>query len=227
MSVVLDIIVLAIILVTVFLSAKRGFVRVLIELVGFVAAVFISFTISTPLADMTYDKIIEPPIVASVGDVTGDSVEETVNSVWDALPGFVQNSAERFGITTESLNESISSNIGNGAESAVKNASQELIKPLVTKPIALIYIVISVIIMLFVVKILAKVVNKMFSFSLVGTANRVLGGIVGIPKGIIMAMVFCLVISLIVSFTTNGFLIFTDEAMEKSWFFSHLSVNLL
>ena len=36
MSVVLDIIVLAIILVTVFLSAKRGFVRVLIELVGFV-----------------------------------------------------------------------------------------------------------------------------------------------------------------------------------------------
>ena len=74
MSVVLDIIVLAIILVTVFLSAKRGFVRVLIELVGFVAAVFISFTISTPLADMTYDKIIEPPIVASVGDVTGDSV---------------------------------------------------------------------------------------------------------------------------------------------------------
>ena len=67
----------------------------------------------------------------------------------------------------------------------------------------------------------------MFSFSLVGTANRVLGGIVGIPKGIIMAMVFCLVISLIVSFTTNGFLIFTDEAMEKSWFFSHLSVNLL
>ena len=66
MSIVLDLIVLAIILFTVFMSAKRGFVRVALEVVGFIAAVFITFTISTPLVNITYDKIIAPPIVSSV-----------------------------------------------------------------------------------------------------------------------------------------------------------------
>ena len=131
---------------------------------------------------------------------------------------------EKIGISKESINESISGNISGGAQSAVAAASQELIKPVITPVFASIYSVISLIILLVAVKFLAKFVNKLFSFSLVGTANRILGGIVGLPKGIIIAMVFCLIISLIASFTKEGFLIFTDEAMESSWFFSHLSV---
>ena len=66
MNYLLDLIVIAIIAAVALISAKRGFVRVVIELAGFIAAIFISFTISTPLANLTYDKIIEPPIVSSV-----------------------------------------------------------------------------------------------------------------------------------------------------------------
>ncbi len=227
MGIVLDLIVLAIILFTVFMSARRGFVKVLIELVGFIAAVFISFTISTPLANTTYDKIIEPPIVSSVSGVSGESAAQAVDEVWEALPTFVKNNIEKIGISKESINESINGNINGGAQSAVAAASQELIKPVITPVFASIYSVISLIILLVAVKFLAKFVNKLFSFSLVGTANRVLGGIVGLLQGIIIATVFCLVISIIASFTDKGFLIFTDEAMESSWFFSHLSVNLL
>ena len=64
MNFLLDLIVLAIIAAVALISARRGFVRVAIELVGFIAAIFITFTISTPLASLTYDKIIEPPIVS-------------------------------------------------------------------------------------------------------------------------------------------------------------------
>ncbi len=227
MSIILDLIVLAIIIITVLISAKRGFVRTLIELLGFIAAVFISFTISTPLANSTYDKIIEPSIVSTVTsavDTAADnSAAAAVDSFWNEIPGWVKGGIEKAGISKESLDGSITANIGNGVQSAVESASQNVIKPAVTSTLALIYQVISLIILLAIVKPLAKLINKLFSFSVIGTANRVLGGVVGVPKGMIYAVAFCLLITLAVSFTQNGFLIFTGEAMEKSLFFSFVS----
>lgn len=227
MSIILDLIVLAIIVITVLISAKRGFVRTLIELLGFIAAVFISFTISTPLANTTYDKIIEPSIISTVtsaADTAADnSAAAAVDSFWNEMPGWIKGGIEKAGISKESLDGSITANIGNGVQSAVESASQNVIKPAVTSTLALIYQVISLIILLALVKPLARLINKLFSFSVIGTANRVLGGVVGVPKGMIYAVAFCLLITLAVSFTQNGFLIFTGEAMEKSLFFSFVN----
>ena len=227
MSIILDLIVLAIIVITVLISAKRGFVRTAVELVGFIAAVFISFTISTPLANTTYDKIIEPSILSTVtsaaNTVADDSAAAAVDGIWNRMPDWLKIGVERAGISKESLDGSITDNIGNGIQSAAESASQNVIKPAVTITLALVYQVISLIILLVAVKPLARLINKLFSFSIIGTANRVLGGVVGLPKGIIYAIAFCLVITLIVSFTQNGFLIFTGEAMEKSLFFSFVN----
>jgi len=223
MNFLLDLIVLAIIAAVALISARRGFVRVAIELVGFIAAIFITFTISTPLASLTYDKIIEPPIVSSVSKATGDSVTQITDDTWNALPEFIRKYSESAGFSKESIND----NIGSGAESAAKAASQGVVKPIVAKLLAVLYGILIMVILIFLVKILAKFLNGVFSFSIVGKLNRILGGIVGIPKGIIIAMLFCLVISLIVPLTNGGFLIFKTEAMEKSWFFTHFSLNLL
>ena len=227
MSMVLDLIVVLIILAVALISAKRGFVKVAIELAGFIAAVFITLTISTPLASLTYDKIIEPPIVSSVSKATGDSVTQITDDTWNALPEFIRKYSENVGFSKESINKSINENMGNGAVSAAKAASQGVVKPIVAKLLAVLYGILIMVILIFLVKILAKFLNGVFSFSIVGKLNRILGGIVGIPKGIIIAMLFCLVISLIVPLTNGGFLIFKTEAMEKSWFFTHFSLNLL
>ena len=227
MNYLLDLIVLTIIAAVALISARRGFVRVVIESAGFIAAILITLTISTPLASLTYDKIIEPPIVSSVSSAAGESTSQVVDKTWDSLPGFVKNNSEKIGISKEKIDKSIGENIGEGAEAAVKSASQNAVKPVVVRILSLIYSVFILIILLFLVKILAKFINRLFSFSLVGKMNRVLGGILGIPKGIIIAIAFCLIISLAVSFTSGGFLIFTKDAIDNSWFFSHFSVNLL
>ena len=227
MSIIIDLIVLAIIVITVLFSAKRGFVRTLVEFIGFIAAVFITFTISTPLANATYDKIIEPSILSSVTSAVDTAADNSAAAAdegfWNEMPEWIKSSVEKTGISKESLEGSITENIGNGVQSAVATTSQGVIKPAVTSTLALIYQVIFLIVLLAVVKPLAKLINKLFSFSVIGTANRVLGGVVGVPKGIIYAIAFCLLITLIVSFTANGFLIFTNEAMEKSYFFSFVN----
>ena len=123
MNYLLDLIVIAIIAAVALISARRGFVRVVIELAGFIAAILITLTISTPLASLTYDKIIEPPIVSSVSKATGDSVTQITDDTWNALPEFIRKYSENAGFSKESINKSINENMGNGAVSAAKAAS--------------------------------------------------------------------------------------------------------
>lgn len=219
MNLLIDLIVIAIVGLSVLISAKRGFVKVLIEVAGFVAAIIVTFTISTPLADNTYDKIIEPPIVEAAVNAVGESAQ---HEAWNALPEFVTENALKLGVSGEDFTGKITENLASGTEAAVKTASQDVIKPIITKILGLIYSVVILVVLLVVVKFLAKIINKMFSFSVIGKANRVLGGIVGVPKGVIFAILFCMVVSLVVKLY-GGFLIFTTQNIEKTFIFKFLA----
>ena len=221
MSWVIDIIALVIILICVAISAKRGFVKVVVETVGLVAAVIIAFTFSTPLAEVTYDKIIEPPVVKAAVEAVGESAQ---HEAWNALPDFlIDSDSALFGTTVNTFTEKISENIAQGTESAVKTASQEIVRPVAVKLIGLLYSVILILVLLIVVKLLAKLLNGLFSFSVVGSLNRTLGGIIGGVKGIVFAVIFCLIISLIVSFSGKPFLIFSTESISNSIVFKIIS----
>lgn len=222
MNILLDLIILAIIAVTALLSAKRGFVRSAVELVGFLAAVWLAFTVSTPLAEMTYDKFLEPKIVSSVSDEVGTTAESIIDSTWNSLPEFVKNNADSIGLSRDKLSQNISQEITSGSENAVKATSQNAIKPVISHLLGLLYSVIILIVAMILVRLAARLLNKLFSFSIVGKLNRILGGVFGIAKGIIIAILFCMIISLILSFNENGFLIFNKEITDNSYLFSKL-----
>lgn len=222
MGIILDLIVIAIVALFAFLSAKRGFVRTLIEIVGFVIVVLLANAVSGPLADYTYDKTVEPTLVKSVSGVVSESTS-SISINMDSLPGIVKNTIGTDVLTN--FENSISDNLSSGAESAVASASQTIIKPVVSGILSMIYILIISIVLLFVVKILARIINKMFSFSIIGKANSILGGVLGIAKGLVIAFIFCTLVALIVSFTENGFAIFTDTAINESHIFKLLCFN--
>lgn len=223
MSIVLDLIVIAIILIFALISAKKGFVNVVVEVAGIIAAIILTFTISTPLASITYDKIIEPPIINAVSKEAVSNTEDTVQTVWEALPDFITRNAERLNLNSEQLTETVTDDMSGSAQAAVQSASQNMIKPVAVKISGLIYSVILMVVLLIAVKFLARIINRLFSFSIVGKANRTLGGIVGLLKGAVFAIVFCMIISLAVSFTENGFLIFTPENINNSYIFKFLT----
>lgn len=221
MSIVIDLILVAVILFFVLTSARRGFVKVLIETVGFIAAVVVAFTISTPLAELTYDKMIEPPVIEAAVNAVGESAE---HEAWNALPDFmIDNENTFFSTTVNSFTEKITANMSDGVETAVKKASQEVVKPVASKIIGLLYSVILVIVLSIIAKFLAKILNKLFSFSFVGKINRTLGGVVGLVKGSAVAVILCAVVSLILSFTGKPFLIFSEDTINQTYLFKFLT----
>lgn len=217
MSWIIDIIALAIIVLCIIVSAKKGFVKTIVEFVGFIAAIIVAFTVSTPLAGTFYDKMIEPPLIDAVCEQAEDKSVEAVDSTWGELPDFLTESTEKFGLSTELLSDSINENLSEGLASAVETTSENLIRPIFVKLAGLVIGIVLFLVLLIIVKILSTVINKLFSFSIVGKLNRSLGGVIGVLKGLVYALIFCAVISLIVSFSENGFLIFNTESVAQSF----------
>lgn len=215
MSYVLDLILLVIIALAVLISAHKGFVRTIIEVVGFFAAIVIALTVSRPLADATYRTLIEKPMLTAADSTVGD----IAGSVWDALPDFITENAEIFGISKEAVAETVGESAGESASAAAQKASEALVKPAATRLIGGLYACILFIILMIVVQLLARLINKLFSFHLVGKVNRTLGGLLGLIKGLLYAFVFCTLVTLIASLNHGAFLIFTDDTIGGSLLF--------
>jgi len=221
----LDLIVVAIVALFIFISMRKGFVCTLIEMLGFVIAIILANIVSTPLANLTYDKAIEPAIISSVQESQNEGVESASDTALNAMPSFVKNIVGLENATSAFQNE-VSDNINDGTEAAVKIASQNVIKPKITRYISMFYIMILTTVFIFLVGFLAKFVNKLFSFSVVGKVNKILGGVLGCGKGLFIAMVFCTVISLLVSFSNGSFLFFTKSAIDDSLLFNLLCISV-
>ena len=222
MFLLIDSIILLIVVFCVFSSAKKGFVRVLIEVAGFIAIGILTFTISTPLSHATYDKIIGPSFIESATNKTAESTEQKVNDAFETLPDFITDYAKSADITPETVTESINKTTENSVENTIKNVSEEIIKPVACELLSLIYSALLLIILSVVVVFVARAVNKLFSFSFVGKINKFLGGLVGVIKGAAFSAIYVLLIKLALSFFENGFWVFTPQNIEKTYLFKFI-----
>ena len=224
---ILDLIVVSIIVFYVYLSAKRGFVRTVIELIGYFLAIFLATTLSSPVSNFVYDSFISPGIVE---DVTGEtnlttdsSDEDKINQIWNSLPDIVVKNEEKADLSKDTLRDTINkTDSGLPVDSLAKSATDATVKPIILPIIKAIATVLLFIILMFVVKILAKVINKVFNLPLIGKLNRFLGGIIGLLKGVIFATIFVMLIVFFVSVSENGFLFFNYENIDRSIIFKFL-----
>ena len=221
MSIVLDLIIVFIILLFIIMSARKGFVRTLIEVVGFIAAIAVALSISAPVSDFIYEKTVRPAINKSVESTIAEgasTTEEAIDSVLSKFPSFISNS-EFLNNTKENLSQSATDAAINDSVALSNTVSDVFIKPPLIKLFSIFVSIILIIVLLIIVRILAKLINKLFSFSVVGKINKFLGGILGAVKGFGFAIVFCLVIGLVLSFTKDGFFFITQENIDSSYIF--------
>ena len=229
MWILLDLILLAIVLLFVITSAKKGFAKTFIEFVGFILAIYLSTFIGGAVATKVYDSTIEPKIIETVketvGETTSSTVNDTVDLIWEDLPPMLTSSASFFGVDTSEVKESLNTQIAQkvDVELIAKSTAEKVVKPIFITIVKSVVSVILFAVLMFVVKIVAKIVNKIFKLPLVGTINSALGALLGLGKGAIIATVFCAVIGLVVALTENGFWIFTKENIDKTYIFSLLS----
>jgi uncharacterized membrane protein required for colicin V production len=219
MSIILDLAVVAVIIINVILSAKKGFVKTVVEVVGFIIALSLAFSLSTPVAEYTYDSFVGPAVEKSLTESTQNIADTSPNDLFETLPPIITENAKNFGISTESILGEISGSVKENSTEAVQTISQDIVRPITVKIISMVATLLIFLVLSIVVKFLAKVLNKLFSFSIIGKINTNLGGVIGFFKGIVFATVLCVAISLVINLTGSGFWVFTPDNINATYLF--------
>jgi uncharacterized membrane protein required for colicin V production len=189
---------LAIMLIFLIVSAKRGFLITLLEVLVFAIAVISAANLCKPAANSIYDTNITEKVSASLSE-NSDIMSSAgkASAVVDNLPKIIKD----YILRTDPDENNITSEILNGDFSgtdAAEKLSSDIAKPIaVTVLSPVIFLLLSIVLSLL-LSVVAKWLNKICKLPLIGTANTVLGGVFGILKGLI-AVYFIGIILLLLS----------------------------
>lgn len=201
MSVVLDIILIAIFAAFVLLAAKKGFVKTLLELVATILALMLAYQLSPVIAQGAYDGIVKESMITSIEEQLDENFNASTAAkkaevTLEALPDFVVSLASSAGVEIDEVKAKISSE-----KFSSQNLATELVEkvaqPIVVGALTIVAFMLLAIILLFALKFLAHIISKLFDVPLIGTANKILGALLGACKGVIVIVFLCTVLEFV------------------------------
>ena len=217
MSLIIDLVVVGLIALFVFIGIKRGFVKEIVSLVGFIVALVLAFSLSNVGAELAYDNFIDASVQDSVKQSITDSVKNDADGILNSVPEEFISAAKTIGIDIEAaVNDSIGVNISDTAQNVALKISHDIARPVVTTLIRVILFLVLFIIIRILIGWLGKVLNIFARLPVLHSANKLLGGIVGFLRGTVIALVLCYVVILIVNVRENGLIGITKETIEAS-----------
>lgn len=197
MSLTIDFVLLAFVLITVIVSAKKGLVRTVLELVAFVAAILLSAQFCTPMATACYDNVlsarVESKITEELNTQESATAVKQASAVLESLPDFTKWYAEGDDSTVRTLAEQIASGNYSGADAA-HLLNENIAKPVCEAVLRAVLFLLLFAVLGAVFDWLAKAVSKLFKIPIVKNVNALLGGAFGALKGcaVVAALAFML-----------------------------------
>lgn len=203
MSLILDIILIAIFVVFVLVAAKKGFVKTLLELVAVIAALVLSYQLSPVVAQGAYDSIVKESMITAIEEQIDENFDTATAAkkaevTLDALPDFMVSLASSAGVEIDEIKSKISSEKFS-SENLATELVEKVAEPIVVGALTIVFFMILAIVLLFVLKFVAHLISKLFDIPLIGTANKVLGGLLGACKGVVVLVFLCTVLDFIFS----------------------------
>lgn len=222
---ILDLIFLAYFLLVCYVSAKKGFIRSLVEIIGFVLAAILAYWLSQSVAEYIYLHLFRPTVVSTVAGQleqisSAGSIKEQMDIILSSAPPFFHEVAEAFGVSTYTIGMQLSSWLGEGAVSASQAIADGVIGPILTGISRIFILFLLFLMMAFLVKLAARFIDRLIGVFTGGLLNRLLGALLGAGKALLVTLVFCTLLSICVKIADGEFSSFFHSQMETSILFS-------
>ncbi len=221
MSILVDIFVIIIILFSVIFNLKRGFVKSIVGLLSLILTVLLISYVSQPISEFVYDNFIHKSVCESIEENEKNQIDKETKNYFDILPDFAKEAAQSAGIDANDVSEIIKNNVASGNKTEV--ISRTIVRPAAIKLISIFVDVILFAILMFLFSFISKFICSFFKIPLLNEANKFLGAVLGLLKGIIIAAFVCSLVSYISETSEGGFLIFNKETISNSVLFNFFS----
>lgn len=207
MSIIIDVILLTVFAAFVFTAAKKGFMHSLLELLAVILALVMSYQMSPVVAQAAYDGVVEKSLIKTVEVQLDESLNISsttaqAEALLDSIPDFMVSFASSAGIEIEDIRAKISSE-SLSAENLATELVQNIAQPIVVAALTAMFFLILSVILIFALKFIAGLLSKLFKLPLIGTVNKVLGGVLGACKGAMVLILISTVLRLIFSDSTD------------------------
>ncbi|HBL83514.1 MAG: hypothetical protein A2Y17_10780 [Clostridiales bacterium GWF2_38_85] len=198
-----DIAIVAIIIVTVVLGYKHGFIKTVLSALSFFIALIVAFSLQPKLSEY----VIKMPFVDNIRESIRDqfiemsplSGEDQYNPelLFEDKPEAFVKLLNIIGIEQDDLNEKYNSWKSDAEVNAADMLVEYVANPLITSIVSIISFIILFIVTIIVLKILIFILDKIFRLPILKQANKALGFVVGIILGVFRAYVFGAAVTLI------------------------------
>ncbi len=206
---VFDIVVIAIALLVIVMSAKKGFVASCLDTFSMVISAFASYKLCKPIADSLYDMFIKDLVKTEFRQALDEmssslSVRDKVAGIKDTLPETAVKLARRLGFDVINITSALV------PSTASNDTLIETIADTIAYDVMITLTEIVTFIALFIVaSLLVRFISAFFSNNLeklpvVGKVDTLLGGVLGVIKAVVLVFAGSVLVYIIVQTADAG-----------------------
>ena len=210
LSIILDVAVVILLVKVVISSGKKGFARSILDVIGYVVAIFAAYYLSMLLSNVLYSIFFKTSVETAIQNnlpiiKSAASVTEAVQSVLESISGFFAGLISLFGVNAASVIESVpEANMLTAATSAEEIANMT-VKPVFVSIVTVLLFLIVFAICLRILKKISFSINEFLASSFVGPVNMVLGGAFGLAKGVLITIILTTIVGLFMEVSDSSF----------------------
>lgn len=195
MSIVIDVLFVAMLLGFVAAGLRFGLVRSLLGFVFSVASLIGSVVLGNLVAGWLYTGVFRGPMVDQISRVVsehGGVLQTQTESAVSALPGFVGNALENLGVSTRQVGQAVAASADPLAESVA-----DYVSPVVIHLTALILTLLFFAALRTGGFFVIRLTDRFFRLPILRTLNRIGGGAFGLLKGVLVGLLLATVMLVI------------------------------
>lgn len=197
---VIDAIMILIILIFAIIGYMRGAVGAILSFVGGVVSAIVSGVLGSNIAPWIYDNFFKQTISEDVTSTVSNAINNGVTGIGDSiaeiLPSFIADFASENGIID------VLNNITGSTTSELSSTACEIVlqavEPIYTKIISICATIVLFFVLNIIVGIICHLSGVVNKIPIVGSANKIIGGIMGLVYGGVLVLVAVFVMSLII-----------------------------
>ena len=204
MSLFLDLVLLAVLVMFVVLGAKKGFIRALLDGFSTLIAGVLAYTFVEPASQYAYDSFVRNLVRNSLSNAlnstTNDfgSVTEKVEILIDKIPESAINFSAKFGFNVDAVADSIIKSRPSDKEvlidTIMTDIADKIMMPLVETITFIVLLVAFVFVLAVVIRLFDSLIKKI---PVVKETDKIFGALLGLLKGVIVIFVACTVLAFI------------------------------
>lgn len=224
-----DIILVVYFFLVCFVSAKKGFIRSLIEIIGYVFSMVTAYLLSGFTAEFIYAHFFREEIINQISGqisqiASAGSASEQLQIILSSVPSF-NSLAQAFGVSVAQVGEELDTWLGQGTQQAAQSITDNIVRPIIVGIVQIFAIFILFMIISAVIRVIARLIDSSIGVFATNSVNHILGAALGFGKATIVMLVSCMVVALAVNIADEDVTDFFDTQMQSSVLFSAIYYN--